>query len=98
MNGFLCVKSCSKSFFEVAFRTLVSNLVLLAGYEHRLRRIYVVRRREACLVEREAGSSARIDEQQGLFERHIAERPDERHLDFASCDGDLQFVAAPIAE
>src|SRR5271157_1606780 len=75
-----------------------SNSAALAGNEHGLRRIDVVRRREACLIERKAGLSARIDEQQRLFERHIAERVDERHLDFASGDRDLQLVAAPIAE
>src|ERR1035437_4548763 len=75
-----------------------SNLMPLAGYEHRLRRIYVVCRRETSLVERKAGSSARIDEQQWLFERHIAERPDERHFDFPSRDRDPQLIAAPIAE
>ena len=58
----------------------------------------VIRRCEACLVQGKAGSSARIDEEQGLFERHIAERLDERHLEFAPRDRDLQFIAALIAE
>ncbi len=69
-----------------------------ARNEYRLRRIYIVGRSEAGLVEREACPSARIDEQQRLFERHVAERPDERHFNFSSSDGDVQFIAALIAK
>src|SRR5437868_15001369 len=87
-----------KSSHRPLLRTLVSTSVPLVGYEYRLRRIYFVLRCEAGLVEREARSSARIDEQQWLFERHVAERPDPRHLDFASRDGDFQLIAELIAE
>src|ERR1700687_3680841 len=97
------IASSGEFWFEVVFRKWLplrlavllrtlsrsppSNSTPLAGYEHRLRRIYFVLRREACLVQREAGSSTRIDKQQWLLEGHIAECPDERHLDFASRDG-----------
>src|SRR3981081_3809473 len=98
----LCMIFSSGEFwFEVVSQSVSnsrSTSVPLAGYEHRLRRIYFVLRCEAGLVEREAGSSARLDEQQWLFERHIAERPDQRHLDFASRNGDLQLIAEMIAE
>src|SRR4030088_48726 len=98
----LCMIASSGEFwFEVVSQSVSnsrSNSAPLAGYEHRLRRIYFVLRCEAGLVEREAGSAARIDEKQWLFERHIAERPDQRHLDFASRNGDLQLIAELIAE
>src|SRR3984893_2497120 len=87
---------------EVLFRTRLdlffSTSAPLAGYENRLRRFYFVHRREAGLVQRKAGSSARIDEQHWLFERHIAERLDQRHLDFVSCDRHLQLITELIAE
>src|ERR1700730_7830845 len=87
---------------EVLFRTRLelffSSSAPIAGYENRLRRFYFVHRREAGLVQRKAGSSARIDEQHWLFEPHIAERPDQRHLDFVTCDRDLQLIAKLIAE
>src|SRR5208337_2326041 len=93
MTGSLC-----EIWFRDVFQTLSSKLVPLAGYEDRLRRIYAVGCREAGPVEREAGSSPRIDEQQRLFERYVAERLDEWHFDFATRNRNLQLVAALIAE
>src|ERR1700716_748328 len=95
------IASSGEFWFEVVSQSVSnsrSNSAPLAGYEHRLRRIYFVLRCEAGLVERKAGSSARIDEQQWLLERHIAECPDERHLDLASRAGHFQLVAELIAE
>ena len=66
--------------------------------EYRLRRVYVVRGSKAGLVEREAGSSAGIDVEQRLLQRHIAEGFDEGHFDFAPCDCDFHLIAALIAE
>src|SRR5208337_5641696 len=90
--------SCEAAPLQSSSWNVTSSSAPFARDEHFLRWVYAVRRREACLVERKAGSSARIDEQQWLFQRHIAERVDEGHLDFASRNGDLQLVATPIAE
>ena len=76
---------------------LYSELVF-ARYEYWLWWIYVLCGGETGLIQGEAGSSARIDKQQRLFERHIAERPHEWHLDFASGNRDLQPVAELIPE
>src|SRR5271157_1442235 len=70
----------------------------LAGNEYWLRRIDLIHCRKTGLVERKARSSARIDEQQRLFERDIAERLYERHFNFVSRNRNLQLIAALIAE
>jgi len=62
----------------------------LAWYENWLGRLDVVNRREAALVEGEAGAPAGIYKKQWLFKRDIAESPDEWHLKFSASDRDLQ--------
>ena len=67
-------------------------------YEYRLGRIYTVHRGETPLIYGKAGSSARINEEQRLFQRYIAESVDERHFDFVAGDGGFQFISTLLAE
>src|ERR1019366_10302440 len=80
-DGFLCVKCCLKSFFVLAFRTLLSILVPLARYEHGPRRINAVCRCETGLVERKAGSAAGTHGKRRLLETDLAEGVGERNFD-----------------
>src|SRR5271165_123845 len=78
--------------------SLTRPSVSLAGEKHRLRRMNIIGGREARLVQREADASAGIDEQQGLLECNVAERPDEWDFQLVPRDRDLDRLAAPIAE
>jgi hypothetical protein len=74
------------------------SLIGFAGDKYCLGRVDSVDCREAGLVDGEAGSSARIDVEQGLFERDVAKGSDEGHVDLVSGDRDLHLIAALIAE
>src|ERR1022692_890696 len=79
----------------------VEQQVVIRGLtrdEYRLRRFDVISRRETGLVEGEAGAPAGINKKQRLFQGHVAECFDEGHLDFMAGDGDLQRIAALVAE